>query len=181
MVTLDPSYNFTLPSTPIPSARPTDLMLSSTEGDSTSEEDYPAALTSIAVAAVDYSNKGRFHEQQFEFRNDSQSNVALSAPSDNQCSSTGAQKSQGSSQMAIMPPELTAVTTVLPGSNEASELGRPRREPLEDPKCDSDALIAEISPSYREMILGTDTQEASLARQTPRQTEHLRVYQTEKR
>ena len=131
-MTLDPSRNFKLPSTPISSAIPRDLTVSSTEGDSTSEEDLPVALTSIAVAAVDYSSKGRFHEQQFEFRNDSQSNVALSPPSDSQCDSTGAQKREDSSRMAIVPPQSTAVTTRLAGSNDVSGLRQLRKKPAED-------------------------------------------------
>ena len=130
---LESNYNPTLPSPPTSSARPGDFTVSSTEGDSTPDEEYPVALTSIAVAAVDYSNKGRFHKQQFEYRNDWQSDVALSAPSDSRCNSTGAQKREGSSPMAIMPPESAAITTGLPGSNEANGLRRLRKEPLEDP------------------------------------------------
>lgn len=140
MVALDPNHNFTLPSPPISSTRPRDFTVSSTEGDSTSGEDYPVALTSIAVAAVDYSNKGRFHKQQFEYRNDWQSNIALTAPSDNQCSSTGAQKREGSSPTAIMPPESTAIATGLPSSNEASGLRRLRKETLEDPSHSLDEM-----------------------------------------
>ena len=133
MVALDPNHNFTLPSSPTSTTRPRDFTVPSTEGDSTSDEDYPVALTSIAVAAADYSNKGRFHKQQFEYHNDWQSNVSLSEPSDNQCNSAGAQKGEGSSPMAIMPPESTSITTGLPGSSEASGSRRLRKEPLEEP------------------------------------------------
>ena len=91
------------------------------------------ALTSIAVAAADYSNKGRLHKQQFEHRNEWQSNFALAGPSDNQCNSAGAQEVEGSSPMATMPPESTSITAGLPGSNEASRLRVLRKEPLEDP------------------------------------------------
>ena len=107
--------------------------MSSTEDDSNSDDHYPVALTSIAVAAADYSNKGRFHKQQFEYRNDWRSNIALSEPSDNQCNSNGAQKAEGSSLMAIMPPASRSITTGLPGSNEASRLRQLRKEPLKDP------------------------------------------------
>ncbi len=107
--------------------------MSSTEGDSVSDEDYPVALTSIAVAAADYSNKGRFHKQQFEYYSDRQSNIALSEPSDNQSSSTGVQKDESSSPRANMPPESTSITTRLPDSNKASGLRRLRKGPLEDP------------------------------------------------
>ena len=133
MVALDPNHNFTPPSPPTSTTRPRDFTVSSTEGDSTSDEDYPVALTSIAVAAADYSNKGRFHKQQFEYRNDWQSNVTLSEPSDNQCNSIGAQKGEGSSPMAIIPPESTSITTKSPGYNTASGLRRPRQEPLDEP------------------------------------------------
>ena len=133
MVALDPNHNFTLPSPPTSTTRPINLTVSSTEDDSNSDDDYPVALTSIAVAAADYSNKGRFHKQQFEYRNDWQSNVALSEPSDNQSNSTGAQKGEGLSPTATMPPASTSITTGLPVSNEASGLRRLRKESLEDP------------------------------------------------
>ena len=133
MVVLDPKHNLTLPSPPPSTARPRDLTISSTEDNSTSDEDYPVALTSIAVAAADYSNKGRLHKQQFEHRNEWQSNFALAEPSDNQCNSAGAQEVEGSSPMATMPPESASITAGLPGSNEASRLRVLRTEPLEDP------------------------------------------------
>ena len=133
MVALDPKHNLTLPSPPPSTARPRDFTISSTEDNSTSDEDYPVALTSIAVAAADYSNKGRLHKQQFEHRNEWQSNFALAEPSDNQCNSAGAQEVEGSSPMATMPPESTSITAGLPGSNGASRLKVLRKEPLEDP------------------------------------------------
>ena len=133
MVRLDPNHNPILPSPPTSSARPRDFTASSTEGDSTSDEEYPVALTSVAVAAVDYSNTGRLHNQRFEYRNDWQSDVALSAPLDYRCNSTGAQKRKFSSPMAIMAPESTAITAGLPGFNEANGLRRLSKEPLEDP------------------------------------------------
>ena len=133
VVALDPNHNITLPSPPASTTRPRQFTVSSTEGDSTSDDDYPVALTSIAVAAANYSNKGRFHKQQFEYRNDWQLNAALSEPSDKQCDSIVAQKGEGSSPIAIMPDASTSITTGLPGSYEASGLRQLRKEPLEDP------------------------------------------------
>ena len=133
MVALDPKNNLTIPPPPPSTSRCRDSTIPSTEGDSTSDEDYPVALTSIAVAAADYSNKGRLHKQQFEYRNEWQSNFALSEGSDNQCNSARAQEVEGSSQLETMPPESTFITTGLPGSSKASRLMVRRKEPLEDP------------------------------------------------
>ena len=90
------------------------------------------ALASIANAAVDYSNKGRFHTQQFEYRNDGQSNVALSEPPGNQSNSTGAQKDESSGPIPIMPPESTSITDRSPNSNKTSGLRQLRKGHIED-------------------------------------------------
>ena len=134
MVALGPNHhNFSPPSPHISTIRLGGSTASSIEGDQVSDEDYPGALTSIAVAAAEYSNKGRFHTQQFEYRNDWQSNAALSEPSDNRSSSTGARKDECSSTIAIVPPEPTTITTTLPDSSKARGLRRLRKGPQEDP------------------------------------------------
>ena len=120
------------PSPPTPTTKLSGLNMSSTEGDSTSDEDYPLALASIATAAVDYSNKGRFHTQQFEHRNDWQSNVALSEPSDNQSNSTGTHKDERSGPIPIIPPKTTSITARSPNSNTTSGLRQLTKGHVED-------------------------------------------------
>ena len=136
MVAPDPNHNMTPPSPSPPATRLKSLNVSSTEGDSTSDEDYPVAFASIATAAADYSNKGRFHTQQFEYRNDRQSNVALSEPSDNQSNSAGVHKDEVSGPIMTLPPESTSesrsVTNRFPNSNKASGLRQLRNGPIED-------------------------------------------------
>ena len=132
VVAPDPNHHITPPSPPPPTTRVKSLNVSSTEGDSTSDEDYPVAFTSIASAAADFSNKGRFHTQQFEYRNDRQSNAALSEPSDNQRNFAGAHKDEGSSPITTMPPESTSVTNRFPDINKASGLRQLRIGPVED-------------------------------------------------
>ena len=126
-----PNHHITPPSPP-PTTRVKRFNVSSTEGDSTSDEDYPMAFASIATAAADFSNKGRFHTQQFEYRNDRQSNAALSEPSDNQRNSAGAHKDEDSSPIMTMPPESTSVTNRFSDSNKASGLRQLRIGPVED-------------------------------------------------
>lgn len=142
VVAPDPTHNTTPPSPPPPTTRLESLNVSSTEGDSTSDEEYPVAFASIATAAVDYSNKGRFHTQEFEYRNDRQSNVALSEPSDTQSNSAGAHKDDGPSPTTAIPPESTSVTNRFPYSHQASGLEQLRTEPVED----SDHLLDEMRP-----------------------------------
>ena len=145
VVAPDSNHNITPPSPPPPPSSTTrlkSLNVSSTEGDSNSDEDYPVAFASIATAAVDYSNKGRFHTQQFEYRNHRQSNVGLSEPSDNQSNSTRAHKDEGSSPITNMPPESTSVTNRFPDSNKASGLRQLRKEAVKD----SEDLLDEMQP-----------------------------------
>lgn len=132
VVAPDPNHHITPPSHPPPTTRVKSLNVSSTEGDSTSDEDYPVAFASIATAAADFSNKGRFHTQQFEYRNDRKSNAALSEPAGNQRNSAGAHKDEGSGPVATMPPESTSVTNRFPDSKKASELRQLRVGPVED-------------------------------------------------
>ena len=142
VVAPDPNHSITPPSPPPPTTRLESLNVSSTEGDSTSDEGYPVAFASIATAAADYSNKGRFHTQQFEYRNDRQSNVAVSEPSDSQINSAGAHKDEGSNPITTNPPESTPVTNRFPYSHTASGLEQLRKGPVED----SDHLLDEMRP-----------------------------------
>ena len=141
VVAPDPNHHITPPSPPPPpTTRVKSSDVSSTESDSTSDEDYPVAFASIASAAADFSNKGRFHTQQFEYRNDRQSDAALSEPSDNQRNSAGAHKDEGSSPITTMPPESTAVINRFPDSNKASGLRQLRIGPVEDADHSQDEM-----------------------------------------
>ena len=139
VVALDPTHNTIPHSPPPPTTRLESLNVSSTEGDSTSDEEYPVAFASIATAAVDYSNKGRFHTQEFEYR---QSNVALSEPSDTQSNSSGAHKDEGPNPTTTIPLESTTVANRFPYSHQVSGLEQLRKEPVED----SDHLLDEMRP-----------------------------------
>ena len=68
---------------------PNTFSIQSTESESSSDDEDHVALTSIALAANEYSNKGRLLSQQFEYRNDHHPDNSSSKESAIRSSSNG--------------------------------------------------------------------------------------------
>ena len=86
---------------------PKNLSPSSTESDSSSDDEDHRALTSIALAASDYSNKGRLLSQQFEYRKDPEEGVPLEN-SDSRSSSNGLSRNRCPSTAGNSPVSLAS-------------------------------------------------------------------------
>ena len=125
--------NSVLPSPPTPITSSQRLSALNTDGESFSDEEHPMALTSIALAATDYSNKGRLHAQECEPRNDWQPKDVAPKTSDNRSSVHGAHRNVSSSIISKMPSESLAVVNSLTTSiNHKVPMRLTKRNIIED-------------------------------------------------
>jgi hypothetical protein len=100
------NFDFRPHSASLSDTTPENLSLSSTESESFSDDEDHTALTSIALAANEYSNKGRLLSQQFEYRNDYHLDSPSFKKSAIRCSSNGLQPDGNSKTVATTSSDL---------------------------------------------------------------------------
>lgn len=128
------------------SAVPKNLSPSSTESESSSDDEDHMALTSIAIAANDYSNRGRLLSQQFECRSDYQPEDIPSKSLAIRSSPSGLQSDGRPEGTADSPSDLASTTSTATTAKESSE---PRRL-MKKAHIQPSLLIAEATRKRRQ-------------------------------
>ncbi|KAL2048447.1 hypothetical protein N7G274_000359 [Stereocaulon virgatum] len=109
---------------PLSDTTPQDFSPSNTESESSSDDEGHIALTSIALAANEYSNKGRLLSQQFEYRDDYHPDNPSSKKSAVPSSSNGFQPDRSSKPAATTSSDMAPTK---PTATATMKLTGPRR------------------------------------------------------